>query len=694
MSRTIGQPEQNQRRALLRAEHWPALILAAGVAIVLSVLGGVSVWIVLLSELLPAVGVMLAACGLGVLPAIWLGLGRRKLGQQLCIVAALGLGILSILTLGMGVAGWLNRVSAWCIVALGWLMALAYVQVRQSYLPQVPQDSPTRAGGALASGAALLALAMPIAVALFGACLPPGVLWGGENRAYDVLEYHLQVPREYFDAGRIQFLPHNVYASFPQQMEMLYLLLMHLFGGPLSEAIPAQLLHVMCGVLAVVALASWTPAGWPRLVVAIVAGSVPWLAYLGCLAYVELGMLLFAAVAVGLLLDDLARPYAADWRLAFAAGLCAGLAGGCKYTALVLVAVALPLAWLCALRHATIVARARRLAFFAVGVVVAFAPWLVRNAAFTGNPVYPFGYRWFGGAAWSEEQDQQWARGHRLASERDWADGVNRQHIPQWLGDRAKIAADELVGSSMFGPTLLVLAAAGLLLALSRAAAMLAIWFGLIVVGWAVFTHMPGRFAVPAVVPLALLAGQACSGRSVASGRGRRAAAVVLVCVAVAGAVANNATLLRRLRAEDRWWGRHEWPLQTLLGRVDVMEQVPLVNQVVPPDGRVWLVGDSKVFYVAPKAHYTVVFSRDPWLEYAAEATPEQAVDWLRTQDVTHVVFSWSEIKRLRDTYGFPGFVTRGWVAQRVPAGLCRVEPPQGAADTDVEVYAVLSGRR
>ena len=76
----------------------------------------------------------------------------------------------------------------------------------------------------------LLLLVVPLVVMLFGACLPPGLLWPGEANGYDVLEYHLQGPREYYQAGRIMFLPHNVYTSFPQQMELLYLLLMYLTG--------------------------------------------------------------------------------------------------------------------------------------------------------------------------------------------------------------------------------------------------------------------------------------------------------------------------------------------------------------------------------------------------------------------------------------------------------------------------------
>ena len=32
---------------------------------------------------------------------------------------------------------------------------------------------------------------------------------------FDAIEYHLQGPKEYFQAGRIAFLPHNVYTSMP-----------------------------------------------------------------------------------------------------------------------------------------------------------------------------------------------------------------------------------------------------------------------------------------------------------------------------------------------------------------------------------------------------------------------------------------------------------------------------------------------
>ena len=47
---------------------------------------------------------------------------------------------------------------------------------------------------------------------------------------FDVLEYHLQGPKEYFQAGKIAFLPHNVYTNMPFNVEMLHLLAMEVMG--------------------------------------------------------------------------------------------------------------------------------------------------------------------------------------------------------------------------------------------------------------------------------------------------------------------------------------------------------------------------------------------------------------------------------------------------------------------------------
>ena len=685
----------------------PILALVVAVALGVTWLAP-QAWLVLLTDGLLSMAVVGAAAGWGAWPTAWLGFGRRGLGQQFCIAAALGFGLLSTLTLVLGVAGLLTQVVAWTLVALGGVCGLWRVYAAQA--PSAALVGPvskrstsgteTRRYGSgagvgphLIKALVLVPLAVPIVIAMFGATLPPGVLWPEEAFGYDVLEYHLQAPREYFDAGQIMFLPHNVYASFPQQMEMLYLLLMHMADDAHAAAIPSQLLHAIFGGLAVLALAAWTKPGWGRVVVMLAAGTTPWLAYLGCLAYVENGVLFFAAVAAGLALNGLEKYEVGDWRLALAAGLCAGLAGGCKYTGLVFVGVGLGLSWAIAMRG-PLPARARRILVFGLGALLAFSPWLIRNTTFTGNPVYPFAYERFGGTAWSADQDARWQAGHSVAADRDSAVG------------RLELGARELFGAfdartgdfrlTLFGVAIFPLALAGLALRRSREAAMLVIWGVLITLAWLWLTFIPGRFAMVLIAPAALLAGRAISpaAAGVQSG-GRRLAVGFVVGLAILGAIANDWLLSARLNRHNEWFeSQYGAPLAAAVGQTEALVANNWLNQALPPDAFVWLIGDARVFYVDRRRHYSVVFSQDPWLEYAHEGhSAAECVNWLRERGATHVVFVWNEIERLRASYGFSSVVTPEWVATLETAGLQRmtmskqIGAPPGAA-----VYEV-SGR-
>lgn len=696
----------------MRVDHWPILLLVAATAVGVTFLAP-DIWLVLLTDGVLAAAVVAAAAGWGAWPASWLGFAGRGSGQQVCIATALGLGLLAVVTLILGVAGFLNRPVAWTLLAIGAVAGLARLYLAQGAQEGSPSFAQRDAGDARAPSFAQqrvayfavralvpLLLAVPLAIALFGASLPPGILWQEEANGYDVLEYHLQGPREYYDAGRITFLPHNVYTSFPQQMEMLYLLLMHLAGGAYAGAIPAQLLHAYCGLLAVVALGCWTRPGWARQITILIAGSTPWLAHVGCLAYVENGMLFFAAVAAGLVVDYSRDKTDENWRAALTAGLCAGLAGGCKYTAVPLIAVGLVLAWLVTMR-ASLGQRARRIAVFVAGALLAFSPWAIRNISFTGNPVYPFAYEWLGGQAWSADQAQQWSVAHRVLPEYDSFAG------------RLALAAQELGGSlddetrafqpSLFGQVLFVLAVAGVVLGWSRRVLLLTIWAALILLGWISLTFIPGRFAMPLVVPLVLLAGGAVDpqrridrDRSVTTHTRLIRWKWPILLLALVGACANDLLLASRLRSHDRSWLRRTGvPLRMLLGQVDIFRSGHLLNDVLPTDTQIWLVGDAAVFYVERRMHYTVPFSRDPWIEFAAGgATPHECLNWLRSRNISHVVFSWAEIDRLGRTYGFAEVVTPQWVAELERAGFQRVEIEGEPADrAPVAIYRLPAAK-
>lgn len=645
------------------------LPLTAGVTFTLLAPHG---WPTLLHDGIFAAIVHAAAAGWGLWPARWL-LGRRIALREACVAAALGAGLVSSLVLAIGCAGLLSTSSAWCIVAAGVGLGLARVYRDQDVLGdgESGDTADAREWPAWLRGVAATPAGIALGIALFCACLPPGILWTGEGGGYDVLEYHLQGPREYWMAGRIQFLPHNVYTSFPQLVEMQYLLLMHLLGDPHAAAIPAQLLHLGYAALFVVAVVGRSGARWQRIAALLLAGTSTWLVYLGSLAYVECAMLFIAAVAGRLALEAVARvPTTRD---ALLLGLLGGIAGGTKYTALAMVGAALALTWLAAIR-ANWRRRTTLAGWLAIGALAAFAPWMVRNAAFTGNPVYPFAYRWLGGAAWSPVQEAQWSRAHRPKTESDTIPG------------RLTLAAGELFGTragglSHFGPVLFIAAVAGLWTHARRAASFLALWAMAILAIWIAGTHLPARFAVPLLTPLLLLA----VGGQAANVQPWRARAVLwLAILAAALQLVHTARLLASENVNSLSRGA---PLSAAIGRTDLFLANHPLNVATPPDARIWLVGNAAAFYIDRRVHYTVAFNRDPWIDLAAGgANAGECVRRLREQGVTHVCFTWAEIERLRSTYGFPGIVTRAWVDSLVAAGLRNVPMSTPLGDELFEV--------
>jgi hypothetical protein len=158
----------------------------------------------------------------------------------------------------------------------------------------------------------------------------------------------------------------------------------------------------------------------------------------------------------------------------------------------------------------------------------------------------------------------------------------------------------------------------------------------------------------------------------------------------LAGAAVVNAGVLGRELAEhaQRWKGRTGVELRMMLSNTSIMPETHPYGPLLPADGLSWLVGDAAVFYVDRPLRYFTVFNRDPWLTMAEAATPEEALEWLRTQGAVRVVFSWTEIERLRSTYGFPPFVTREWVARLEAAGLRHVASP-GRAPAEIDVFEV-----
>ncbi len=478
------------------------LILMVGAAIVLVIVGTESITALSIAMLDGGAAVLvLASAGLagGWLVQL-LGLGRRPWHERLIVGAGLGVGALSLLVLGLGWAGWLNRPTAAVLVgvlgAAGIARLVLDARSRQRQAPLTSTQASDRANW-------LWLLVCPfVAMAILAACLPPGVLWAGEEAyGYDVLEYHLAVPKAFFEQGRIGFLSNNTYSNFPLNSEMLSLLMMVLRGDDVEAAFMAQMVNVCFAGL--FAAAAWLAgsAFSPRagMVAGIAALTAPWTAYLAGIAYVEVGMLATGMCAFAVALRG-GAPTEAIGRRGLTTGLLAGLSAGFKYTAIPL--IALPAVILLAFCRQPQKKRVLGLVTFAAGLLIAIAPWLARNTVNTGNPVFPMAYSVFGAkpGLWNAELEARWQKAH------GW------QGIAE--ADKSVVVrcAERTLGDYRMGGILVALAVAGILRFLDRRAVALVAVLVVQLAFWVFATHQYARFAVVMLLPLTLLAGRAFEG--------------------------------------------------------------------------------------------------------------------------------------------------------------------------------------
>ena len=126
---------------------------------------------------------------------------------------------------------------------------------------------------------------------LLGAVTPPF--------DFDVREYHLQGPKEWFEQGRISFLRHNVYTSFPFLSEMLPLTGMTLTGDWWKGALVGQAVLAcfqLLSALAVFAIGKRWINGSVAWLAMLIYLTTPWTLRISIIAYAE-GALTFFLIS-------------------------------------------------------------------------------------------------------------------------------------------------------------------------------------------------------------------------------------------------------------------------------------------------------------------------------------------------------------------------------------------------------------
>lgn len=523
------------------------------------------------------------------------GLRGASPAESLLFDVALGLGVMATAILLLGL---LSGLYSWTLVALLVVAALvsrAEIAALPARLREVIEFIRRNGGERWELAFGVLALAAAATVLLILSMAPP-VDW-------DALMYHLQVPAQFLEEGRIHLPEDNLHASFVGLVHMLYLPLLAL-GSASGPAILSAVLAVLLGLAAFGLSARFLGGSTASISLAAVwgTGSVLLVAITPRVD-VTLAFFLFMAhyALVRALTDaDVRRSY-----LLLTAVLC-GLAFGAKYQAVAYILALGPFVLWAVWKQAGASLEAGRLlgAMVAVGLVAA-GPWLLKNLILVGAPLYPF---------LADRLLEPWLAG--LYGTSTVPGSVN----PEIFGALGTVRQPFNLFDAFFAPGRLTVETEGAFYYASPLFFLLVFWpfvwrervinyLILPAIGYLLIIILPFgitnlRYLIPAAVPLSVAAAYILV-RGCQRLLPRRAASVALI-------VLTALALIPSARTGYLWVSRTE-SLGYLTGTTPASEYmkshvdpavsiygllVEFINDSVPPDARMLMLFDARGYYI------------------------------------------------------------------------------------------------
>lgn len=562
----------------------------------------------------------------------WGGLAHRLLSRQLApfdpaarvgLSVMLGLGFLGWITLPLGLAGGLGFGGPLMVVG-----ALAGLFLWKDQLPGLRFAMP--------KGAELVCLGVLAFAGLFALF---GVLAPSTSMDWDSIAYHLAVPKMWLQAGRIEPVSFIHHSNFPFLVDNLYV--WGLWWGGQAGAKAFSLVYLAAGCLTLFGLGRQKYGGIAGWLAAASFATIPVVLWESGTAYLDVAHGLYAGLGAALLF----------WspRSALLGGLLLGCAVGSKYTGLqsafAAAAVLLGAGMIAKERSVVKVAAVGALACLLVGI-----PWYVKNAAWTGNPVFPFFYERFGGKNWDQfsadiYREEQKTFGVPSAGVGEMALSLPHSVLGlayqpgRYTNPNPKLVVDGQQTSGAngfpFGAVGFAVFAAGLFwLASGRLRAFegqCLAWVGISLLAWVVLSQQ-SRYIVSLAPPLCLLLGGAFA----------RLPAGRLLGAAAAIQAALSFYLLFQLIVKDQMrvaFGTEDAPAYAE-ARVPLLRNAEEVNRECK-GGRVGLYDEVFGFYL-DVPYYWANPGHSTELDYAGATTGADLAERMRGLGITHIYLSLS----------------------------------------------------
>ncbi|MEW6234380.1 MAG: glycosyltransferase family 39 protein [Candidatus Omnitrophota bacterium] len=254
-----------------------------------------------------------------------------------------------------------------------------------------------------------------------------GTVFTPETRS-DPYDYHLSTPNLYLAYGKIVEITWHVFTYMPKNGEILYG-----FALGLGDDSLAKLIHYLFGVFILLALGSFVKqllhpeAGW---LAAQLAATLPLFGFLATSAYIDLIRAFWELMALWFLYFVWREEKEAmKSRCLLFSCFFAGMAMGTKYVAWLVFFIPYTFLLILTLRNFSVRRWLRLLFPAAVLGLLPMLPWLIYNAVWTGNPVYPLMPTLFGTHTPAAGQAYDFFRHHAPAADTYSAGNI----LPFWL---------------------------------------------------------------------------------------------------------------------------------------------------------------------------------------------------------------------------------------------------------------------
>ena len=535
--------------------------------------------------------------------------------ERLFFALLLGLGTLSLLTFLVGLAGG-YRLSGFllllggCVLWSGGAFFPLFREAGRALRRRRRGDDLPRLGILLA---ALLTI--------FHSLAPPTMR--------DELIAHLAFPKRFLEAGRIVELPFTSFSYYPLGLDLLFGMAM-----AFTSDIAARLLHVGVALLALWGIYLVARRIMPRkgaLWATFFLAHLPLVIYTAGKAYVDMGVLLYLAGAL-LALDGHFEGKGGKGRMLALCGLFLGFGFGVKYNAMLFFPTFLfGLLWLEAKRRSPRAVLAEGGALL-LPLLLACAPWMIRNLWLTGNPIFPF----FNGLFHGRELMPGLVTVPELQF-RVYTMGWPAQFLIPWLVSVEMTGREVYAADGIIGPLFLILAPFGWLA--WRRKPLLLKFLGFVTLGYFVVAWFIGgvrlRYYLPMLPFCAILSAKGWT--HLLRARGWRWAAVGIGGLLIAYNFVVSTTYLRQA---DPWpfllgvTGRETY----LLEHLSDYRYMKFMNETLPPDASVMLIYSNRGYYLERDYRYDAKFSGYTLKRFLREAqSARDLAERFRALGITHL---------------------------------------------------------